>query len=59
MSACLLALLVVRAARALGEQVQTICALPALDAACASTRLSRQLKALQALTDDQRKAFNS
>jgi len=37
---------------------ETICALPALDAACASNVLSRQLKALEALTGDQRKAFN-
>ena len=38
---------------------ETICSLPALDAACANTRQSRQLKALKALTDEQRSAFNS
>ena len=38
---------------------ETICSLPALDAACANTRQSRQLKALTALTDEQRSAFNS
>ena len=39
--------------------LKTICSLPALDAACANTKQSRQRKALAALTDEQRSAFNS